>query len=121
MSDIGPCDVCGKPGRWAGLVIGCREHKIALKAAVKTVTAPNNRSLPCPLFESRKMCRVFNDKPLRCSGVPCDIIGPQQKEIKNHTARNEICPHHRYECCDDGDWRHTCIVEGKRREPSHSN
>ena len=35
MSDLGPCDVCGKPGRWAVVVTGCSEHKIALKAAVE--------------------------------------------------------------------------------------
>ena len=35
MSELGTCDLCGKPARWAVVVKGCSEHKIALKSAVE--------------------------------------------------------------------------------------
>lgn len=35
MSELNSCDVCGKPGRWAMVVTGCSEHKVALKLAVE--------------------------------------------------------------------------------------
>jgi predicted YcjX-like family ATPase len=35
MSELGTCDLCDKPARWAVVVKGCSEHKIALKAAVE--------------------------------------------------------------------------------------
>ena len=45
MSDLGPCDVCGKPGRWAVVVTGCSEHKIALKAAVENCNSAQHTQL----------------------------------------------------------------------------
>ena len=34
MNELGTCDLCEKPARWAVVVKGCSEHKIALKYAV---------------------------------------------------------------------------------------
>ena len=48
MSDLGPCDVCGKPGRWAVVVTGCSEHKIALKAAVENCNSAQQPQLEMP-------------------------------------------------------------------------
>ena len=49
MSDktnIGPCDVCGKPGRWAIVVTGCSEHKNALKAGIeRELVAETNKGV----------------------------------------------------------------------------
>ncbi len=67
------------------------------------------------------------DKVVRClalelpESVHADVVakyGKLKAEVEKFTstnsARDEICPYHRYECCDDGEWRHTCLVEGKR-------
>ena len=34
MATLGKCDLCDKEARWAVVVSGCSEHKIALKAVV---------------------------------------------------------------------------------------
>jgi hypothetical protein len=57
MSDLGPCDVCGKPGRWGRYVIGCSEHKAALQAAVESAST-NTGS---PKFSTE----------IVCGNVPC--------------------------------------------------
>jgi hypothetical protein len=46
--------------------------------------------------------------------MPASTIEAQPTVLAQQPAqqRKEICPHHRYECCDDGDWRHVCTVEG---------
>jgi hypothetical protein len=41
MSDLGKCDLCDKPARWAVVVSGCSEHKIALKATVDSASTNN--------------------------------------------------------------------------------
>ena len=43
MSELGTCDFCDKPARWAIVVKGCSEHKIALKSAVENCN--NNQQL----------------------------------------------------------------------------
>jgi hypothetical protein len=38
MKTLGKCDLCDKEARWAVVVKGCSEHKVALKHAVDNAT-----------------------------------------------------------------------------------
>ena len=77
MSDLNPCDVCGKPGRRAMVVTGCSEHKTALKAAVENCN--NNQQLKAEIAVD--LLRGIMARTLFSAESQANIVSEFQRQL----------------------------------------
>jgi len=93
MSELGTCDFCDKPARWAIVVKGCSEHKIALKSAVENCN--NNQQLKA------EIAALVNNYPTDSWKYDSDRVNNLLAALRQLSAKFSIDNNERDVICSD--------------------